>query len=79
MLLPPAWSSVTLEIVAPPKRTKSTMVSFAALAAPKVAFAELLPVKFEPRALRTSTGGTPLSVTVDPVPLAAGVIVPEIE
>jgi len=39
---------VTLEIVVPPKRTKSTIVSPAALGARKETVPELLPVELEP-------------------------------
>ena len=79
VLLPPGWLSVTLEIVAPPKRRKSTIVSPEPLGALKETVPELLPVELEPGALCTSTGGAPLSATVAPLPLAGGLLVPEME
>ncbi len=80
-LLPPAWLSVTLEteLVVPPKRAKSTIVSPAALAALNVADTEVLPDLADPEVPRTSTGAPPTSATEAPLPLDAGLIVPEIE
>src|SRR5260370_23903791 len=70
VLLPPGRLSVTLEIVVPPKRTKSTIVSPEVLTAPKETVPELLPVRLTPGALCTSTGTAAFSVRVAPLPLA---------
>src|ERR1700732_2255034 len=71
VLLPPGWLSVTLEIVVPPQRTKSTIVSPEALGAAKETVPELLPVELAPGALCTNMGTAAFSVKVAPLPPAA--------
>ena len=53
------------------------MVSPATLGVLKETVPELLPVRLEPGALCTRTGAAPLRPTVAPLPLAGGLIVPE--
>jgi hypothetical protein len=64
LLLPPAWLSVTLEMVVPPNRTKSTIVSPAAPGALKETLPDRFPVALEPLPLRTSRGTPPFTVSV---------------
>jgi hypothetical protein len=65
-------------IVVPPRRRKTSIAFPAVLGALKDTVAEVLPVELAPGALRTSTGTAPLSATVAPLPLVAGLMAPEI-